>query len=83
MVLVRDVLCDVCGHCAVSHASTQRWYWCGHATRVQSTDPSDDALLVDERGYIERTHRADAVVGIKIRDLTKVLPSYVSLFVPN
>jgi len=56
----------------------QRWYWCGHATRVQSTDPSDDALLVDERGYIERTHRADAVVGIKIRDLTKVLPRTTS-----
>jgi len=39
---------------------------------VQSTDASDAALLHDERGYVERTHRANAVVGIKIRELTKV-----------
>jgi len=49
----------------------QRWYWCGHTASVQSTDPRDDVLF-DEHGYFERTRRADAVVGIKIRELTKV-----------
>jgi len=48
----------------------QRWYWFGHRTRVQSVDAADE-LMYNDSDY-EVTHRAGAVVGIKIRDLTKV-----------
>jgi len=52
----------------------QRWYWFGHQTRVQSTDPSTDELIYDASGYFEMSQRPGAVVGIKIRELTKVRP---------
>jgi len=50
----------------------QKWYWCGQSTTVVTVDDDDVIDYGDAAEFFEPTV-SDRNIGIKIRNLTKVI----------
>jgi len=53
----------------------QKWYWCGQSTNVVSAEDGggEDAIDYGDASEFFEPTVSDRNIGIKIRDLTKVL----------